>query len=305
MSCTDPIYAYKHELTNRRKEQGLKAKVTLNAAMKTHNLLLPCGKCLGCKTKRAQEWALRSTHEASLYNHNAFITLTMNNEAVHPAGFLEIEELQNFIKRLRERIRRGSKLLQVETDKGSMRYLACGEYGSKTLRPHYHALLFNIRFTDARRVGRELKESDILNELWPHGQCKIGEVTEASANYVAQYTISKMSTPTWKDDEGTTRPEPFLIMSTVPPIGTGWVNKYRADLQRGYIQHGDTTAGIPRAYGNHIAKSDAQEAEWLKYKAYIHATRHRTEDTRLPEEVRKIKAQIQQSRKEFFDHHTI
>lgn len=75
---------------------------------------------------------------------------------------LHLEHLQKFFKRLRKKFGEG------------IRYFACGEYGSKNGRPHYHALLFNFDFTDKKlwqvnKNGTKYFVSDALSKLWTAG----------------------------------------------------------------------------------------------------------------------------------------
>ena len=37
---------------------------------------LPCGRCIGCRIDKAQQWAQRCLHESQLYESNCFLTLT-------------------------------------------------------------------------------------------------------------------------------------------------------------------------------------------------------------------------------------
>jgi hypothetical protein len=80
----------------------------------------------------------------------------------------------------------------------AIRFYACGEYGETTRRPHYHAILFNCGFPDAlvhskNNRGELLYTSADLGALWDNGQHLIGDVTFASAAYVARYCVKKVS----------------------------------------------------------------------------------------------------------------
>jgi len=288
----------------KRKAEGKAPRIKLGASLQTHNIELPCNKCDGCYAANAQQYAMRCMHEASMYDYNAFVTLTYDNDTLPEGGFLEPDELRNFIKRLRISMKREPNEFNTNTSY-NLRYLACGEYGTQTLRPHYHALLFNVNFKDRASVGRDLLVSDHLHTLWPHGQCKIGTVTAASAAYVAGYAMKKHRTPYWRDDHGNIRPEPFLRMSTQPALGVRWLDKYKEDLKHGYVPNGEQTAGIPRAYRQHLKKIDSQYHDWIEYKAYIHAQRNKKEDTRLPEEVRRIRAKIHASKNQHYEEGTL
>lgn len=73
-----------------------------------------------------------------------------------------------------------------------IRFLACGEYGGQTNRPHYHALLFGIDFLDKTafsrsRAGYVNYVSATLAKLWPFGHHTINGVSINSCGYVARY----------------------------------------------------------------------------------------------------------------------
>lgn len=66
-------------------------------------LKIPCGRCIGCRLNRSQGWAVRITHEASLYDRNCFITLTYDEKHLPQDGSLVKKHFQDFMKRLRKR----------------------------------------------------------------------------------------------------------------------------------------------------------------------------------------------------------
>jgi len=83
-------------------------------------------------------------------------------------------------------------------------FFHCGEYGSKTGRPHYHACIFKYDFPDkvfyTERNGYKLFTSQILQDLWtdpsdglPYGYCSVGSLTFESAAYVARYILKKVN----------------------------------------------------------------------------------------------------------------
>lgn len=63
---------------------------------------VPCGQCIGCRLEYSRKWAIRCTHEASLYDRNCFITLTYDDRSVMYDKNLHLEHLQKFFKRLRK-----------------------------------------------------------------------------------------------------------------------------------------------------------------------------------------------------------
>lgn len=238
----------------------------------TANLALPCGRCLGCKTARATQWARRCQHEASQYEHNTFITLTYADENLPSHRELQPERLQQFFKRLRKRAtyKRGTI---VGDHRRNIRYFACGEYGEKSGRPHYHAILFNAGFSDRRRVGKDLYESEILNDLWPYGSNRVGEATPAAASYIAQYSMKKQGGAGTIAEGGVWIPAPFLRMSLKPAIGADWLKQYKSDLTHGYVIDKGFKSPIPRTYKERLKREDPQFLEEVLGRVAQHISR--------------------------------
>lgn len=263
MACYRPIAAL----------QVGPGKIRLWPPLGTANLQLPCGKCVGCKTDRATTWAERSRHEASQYPVNSFVTLTYADENLPTEGQLEPEHLQRFIKRLRKLTDRHRNRVSGDRSRG-IRFLACGEYGEKYHRPHYHAILYNCGFPDRRRVGKDLWESDTLTELWTEkgkqlGQVRFGDATPAAASYIAQYSLKKQGgAGTVDPNTGVWIPAPFLRMSLRPAIGAGWVDRYKEDLAKGFLTQptgsGSIKHRIPRYYKERLKKTDPQFVEEME-----------------------------------------
>lgn len=173
-------------------------------------------------------------HESQLYEENCFLTLTYADENLPSNGSISRREMQLFIKRLRKKIR-----------PRKIRYVYCGEYGDKTKRPHYHALIFNYDFSRDRkphsrnRDGQYLYTSAELESVWTHGHALIGSLTFESAAYVARYCLKKVTGKAAAEayerlDPSTgeifnIEPE-FFGMSLKPGIGYGWLEKYKTDV---------------------------------------------------------------------------
>lgn len=220
MPCYRPLKGYRSRVVN---ESG-KRSIVFNAK---HGLIdqpidLPCGQCVGCRLERSRQWAVRCTHEASLYEENCFITLTFKDEFLPPKGSLDLKLFQDFMKRLRFKFGSG------------IRFFHCGEYGEKFGRPHYHACLFNFDFPD-KTIWRKTKDgfpvwrSVALEELWPFGHSEIGSVTFESVAYVARYILKKVTGEGAKDHYGGRRPE-YVTMSRRPGIGKAWFDMFKSDV---------------------------------------------------------------------------
>lgn len=196
---------------------------------------LPCGQCIGCRLERSRQWAVRMMHEASLWEQNCFLTLTYDDEHLPSNGSLCLEDIQKFMKRLRR--------FALKTVGSKIRLFYCGEYGEKTYRPHYHAVIFNFDFADKVlfSVSGETRlyvSADLLS-LWKFGHCVIGSVTFESAAYVAAYCLKKVTGSAADshyerviEETGElvqVTPE-FAHMSRRPGIGQGWYDKYKDEV---------------------------------------------------------------------------
>ena len=178
--------------------------------------VLPCGQCRGCRAAYHREWSARCVHEACMHEVNSFVTLTYDDEHLPVGGSLDLEAVPVLIRALRKR---GKKV----------RYFYCGEYGERSGRPHYHALLFGLDFPDKKlysvRNGYPVFRSRELECVWKSGLCEIGSVTPSSAGYVTRY-ISKRITGSWAKAKYGDRVPEFGRMSRNPGIGAAWIDKY-------------------------------------------------------------------------------
>lgn len=145
------------------------------------DLKIPCGKCNECISKRAIEWSTRARHEISMHNNNCFLTLTYNEDKL-PSIYVVKEEFQKFMKRLRKHT------------KQKLRYMVSHEYGSKTFRPHHHAIIFGYNPKNQKNLltsksGEPLFISDEIEKLWTNGFHSIGSANEKTAYYIASYSL--------------------------------------------------------------------------------------------------------------------
>lgn len=150
---------------------------------------VPCKKCLGCRRALIASWTLRCIHEAKMHEHSSFVTLTYDSGHLPFGGGLCHKHFQLFIKSLRERFKRRYGVTGI-------RFFMCGEYGDQGNRPHYHAILFGVKFSDAQPVsksnGNPLYESDELSSLWGRGFASVADATPATMNYTAAYSSKKL-----------------------------------------------------------------------------------------------------------------
>lgn len=141
---------------------------------------LPCGKCLDCLNRRISGWSFRLMQEYRTAQTAYFVTLTYNTDHVPitARGFMSLQktDLQKFFKRLRKYESKHNK------NNRKITYYACGEYGTKTRRPHYHAILYN-----ATPQG--------IERAWTLGDLHLGQVNEASVGYTLKYMCKDPANP--------------------------------------------------------------------------------------------------------------
>lgn len=174
---------------------------------------VPCNKCPQCAARRVSGWSFRLMQQNKIANSALFLTLTYDTKHVPLTknGFMSLHKttytikafpngkikktqhsshLQSFFKRLRK--------AQYGSNKSDIKYYACGEYGGKTNRPHYHVILFNAKL-------------ELIQQCWDYGQIHYGlNVNEASVGYTLKYMSKPSRIPMHKNDD---RVKEYAIMS--------------------------------------------------------------------------------------------
>jgi len=132
------------------------------------------------------------------------------------------KDWQNFMKRLRK------------TQKEKIKYYAVGEYGTKNNRPHYHAIIYNLRDVEALAKSWQAIEpySGKKSQI---GSIYIGTVTGNSIAYTAKYIDKPKRIPLHKNDD---RLREFSVMSK--NLGKNYltpsiIKYHKADLSRMYV----------------------------------------------------------------------
>jgi len=141
---------------------------------------VPCGKCTACLKRRASQWVFRLKQEERIAHTAVFMTYTYNEMTVPNTlnGFLTLDRSHHslYMKRLRKQLNKEKRLDQ----KHPLKYYMVGEYGSKTERPHYHSIMFNL---PQFYIDNEHK----IKNLWGLGNIQIDNCTPASMAYVTKY----------------------------------------------------------------------------------------------------------------------
>lgn len=138
-----------------------------------------------------------------------FATLTYDDHFIHYSkdGVASVSkrDAQLFIKRLRKNY------------PYYLRYYLVGEYGTKTMRPHYHIILFNFHYCDYR----------FIEEAWKYGNVLVSESSTARLHYIAKYHVNRTKNP-WGTEKS------FCLMSK--GIGRDYIENQRS-FHKGRIQN--------------------------------------------------------------------
>lgn len=210
--------------------------------------LVPCGHCMGCRLDHARVWADRMLLELKDNDYKAiFVTLTYNNQSLPRAwhiGYnllpgdsdesylydddgcvaaaagapatLSVRDTQLFMKRLRKAF----------PDR-RIRYFLAGEYGPKTNRPHYHAIIFGLTLADFKdccvldfnNLGQPRYKSKSFQNIWGNGFCVLAPVNWNTCSYVSRYTMKKIYKSENSCAYAPDQIPPFCTMSRRPGIG--------------------------------------------------------------------------------------
>ena len=182
-----------------------------------------CGKCEICKIENSKEWTTKGWCESQMWENSTYLTFTYDNQYLPADRKLRRSDIQKFWKDLRYHLYKVTKKArkvdlteernnlkeiysnELEDNLGPnsrrknkypIRYLNCGEYGPKTKRPHYHAVIWNFKPTDLRRHSRDrrgywLYTSAKINKIWGKGFVIIGNAETETVAYVARYCTKK------------------------------------------------------------------------------------------------------------------
>lgn len=145
-------------------------------------LAVPCNHCSVCVQRKTNAIVYRAHLESLCYDvPPLFVTLTYD-DAHRPVDGVNKRDVQLFLKRFRKAL--GSR---------KIRFLCCAEYGTKTQRPHYHLVIFNIPLSVHTSVGYSLSLAHahkLLSDTWKNGfvQARFIDMrSDKGIQYVCKY----------------------------------------------------------------------------------------------------------------------
>lgn len=155
---------------------------------------IPCGQCPACRYNSARDWAFRIQQESSDFKVDEifFVTLTYDSDSVPVDYSLVPSHLSDWLKRVRRRL------------DYPIRFFACGEYGDRLGRPHYHAIIFGLKKDDIVHFG--ISKTDWLKGIrpavsgsgydvaWSKGFVEIEapRSVDSVSSYIASYVTKKL-----------------------------------------------------------------------------------------------------------------
>lgn len=164
----------------------------------------PCGDCLPCRINKRRVWAHRLMLESQYHQSSIFLTLTYSDDnlpgefyhdrtgQIYPEFSVNPDHHRLFMNNLRTSFAR-------ETGQ-RIRFYGVGEYGEKTMRPHYHYALFGFPECTGRAYyfgGRfnpcKCPSCSFISRKWDKGHIFSGSLTLDSANYIAGYVTKKLT----------------------------------------------------------------------------------------------------------------
>ena len=298
MSCYHPLIGVPSgELTEKGKKKLLIRSAEMSAdplyeANVNKGVIIPCGRCIGCRLDYSRKWADRMMLELETAKKGLFVTLTYNDEKLPVSEYedtglwnvdpeiakkkgmvfdgdswlkpkyatLRKKDCQDFMKR----VRRHWPEIRI-------RFFLSGEYGEHTERPHYHAILFGIGLDDLgplvrfgkNEIGQDYFISKEMEERWDNGHVLVADVSWSTCAYVSRYVVKKLSGPMSIEYAEKSRIKEFCLMSRKPGIGAEYLKEHPDCLDLLSINISTPEGGrkiqIPKYYYKQLVSENKEE----------------------------------------------
>lgn len=220
---------------------------------KFQGITIPCGKCVECLQHKRQQWVFRLLSELKDSQTCYFITFTYDDDHLpkDELGYFQLDkrDVQLFFKRLRKKY-----------PSNNIRYFLCGEYGTHTFRPHYHAIIFNLPLDN---TPSRIKLTKKLEQIWQKGHVDIGDtVNGAAINYCAKYIMYKHSVSEH-------HVKPFILTSRRPGLGSNYINSqqvrnYHRNDEEALAMVDGCKLPLPRFYSTKIFNEKELEERYYR-----------------------------------------
>lgn len=250
-------------------------------------MAVSCGKCIPCLVDKCRSRASLISRESEYHKYQVYITLTYSPdhvptfdfhtddfgvshffdvETLEPLGSLKMSvsklhniqnrsndgkfhyarfsDAQKFLKRLRKHIN------TYYNEK--IRYYIVSEYGPKTFRPHYHAIVF---FSSSNVYGDFGK---ILSKTWKNGHFDFSLSRGGCANYVASYINSFVDLPKVFTLPGTSPKQSHSQKFALPSFSKEFKDIFKYEPSR-----------LARIVRKNIHGNFSSSAPWRSFKNFL------------------------------------
>lgn len=224
-----------------------------------------CRSCNECVETRLNSWVVRALAESSIAGFTYAITMTYSNlpNGSKPIGATVFcyPDIQRFLKHIRSAYKRFYK------QTGEIRYIACGEQGSKgSQRVHWHVILFTDRdirpvikwvdFETQKPVApmNVVTDRNYNTDAWPHGHILLQKPDKKGIRYALKYALKGQvgvakSLGTNRLPKAEVWAASFFRMSKKPPIGMRFLEKLVADAKAGNYIYPSIKIAVPLSDG--------------------------------------------------------
>lgn len=220
---------------------------------------IPCRSCLECYNQMRKEWISRAVAESQCHDSMIFLTLTYSDDKLPISEMIDEDtgeifkhstlryiDFQLFMKSLR-------KDLKKRLNK-TIRFMVCGEYGTHTYRPHYHAIIYGCSLDDFNGLdiysrnshGDILYTCEDLERIWGNGYVVCSGANTNTIAYVAGYVAKKSDSIAGRQFyKNANIVPPFIRASNRPGLGYEWFSSHSHKFSSVYDYVSVPTDGEP------------------------------------------------------------
>lgn len=229
---------------------------------------IPCGRCIGCRLARSKQWADRAVLELQYHRSNYFLTLTYDDDHIPSNEFVcpDTGEIAESLTLKKEDLQKFWKRCRKNYPDNTFKYIGVGEYGSNTLRPHYHAIWFcdfdipDLKFYKFSATNQMIFESYLLDSLWKNGKVYIEEASWEAIAYVCRYVTKKLYGKEAEYYNTFNLVPEFLTCSLKPAIGKLYYDDHKDELftksKYFFGSSNGVRSAVPSRYFNKLFEND-------------------------------------------------
>lgn len=167
---------------------------------------IPCGKCKGCLENKSFHYKKLLWLEYANSKTAYFLTLTYNNNNLFDSS-THIKDLKIFVNSLYHYFYDNFGI------KKKFSYFGVSEYGDKTLRPHYHLIIFNIPILENdfykfninnlikdfsykfinKTINNDYFTNNEIKRIWNKGNIIISVLNDKRIDYCCDYLFKSFN----------------------------------------------------------------------------------------------------------------